>query len=183
MAVEGLGGPPSLVKEWLDSPYWSRMLDWVGQVADLATRNARRYPTVEAASERMQSENSFLNDEQARHLTVHGVLRNEDGSFSWKFDNYMRPFMPSTGLYDERAMDSTYARITCPTLFLAGTASWHGDPARDGRLKPFRCPYRNVVFADAGHWLHHDQLDAFLATLRAFLRDADAGLIKPPSNT
>ena len=35
--------------------------------------------------------------EQARHLTAHGVNRNEDGAWSWKFDNYVRVFV-ATGL-------------------------------------------------------------------------------------
>ena len=42
----------------------------------------------------MQSENKRLSPEQARHLTVHGMQRNEDGSYSWKFDNYARLFAP-----------------------------------------------------------------------------------------
>jgi pimeloyl-ACP methyl ester carboxylesterase len=28
---------------------------------------------------------------------------------------------------------------------------------------------RVVNFANAGHWLHHDQFDRFMAELRAFL--------------
>jgi pimeloyl-ACP methyl ester carboxylesterase len=166
-----------LVREWLAGPYWSRMRDWVGQVADLATRSTRRYPTIDAAAARMRAENPFLSEAQARHLTVHGVLRNEDGTFSWKFDNYMRPFLPSPATYSEHELEATFARITCPTLFVAGTSSWHGDPATDGRLAAFRCPYRNVVFEDAGHWLHHDQPALFMETLRQFLRDADAGRV------
>jgi len=175
-----MSGPPSLVREWLDAPYHVRMRDWIAQVQDLATRVPKRYSSIEAACERMREENPSLTPEQARHLTVHGVLRNEDGTFSWLFDNYMRPFMPQTYRYDEHALDATYSKIACPTLFLCGLQSWHGDPATDGRLAPFRCPYRNIVFRDAGHWLHHDQLEAFLYELAVFLRDADAGRISQP---
>mgnify|MGYP006940040370 CR=1 FL=1 len=42
----------------------------------------------------MKEENPFLSVEQAHHLTVHGVARNEDGTYSWKFDNYNRIFFP-----------------------------------------------------------------------------------------
>ena len=178
VAVEGLGGPPSLVQEWLAAPYWSRMRDWVGQIADLATRRLRRYPSIEEAGQRMREENSFLTEDQALHLTMHGLMRYEDGTFSWKFDNYMRPMMPHMERHDERAMDSTFARVACPTLFLCGTSSWHGNPAQDGRLAPFTCPYHNLVFEDAGHWLHHDQYNNFMAALHAFLDDADAGRIE-----
>ena len=36
---------------------------------------------LDEALERMQAENRHLTDEQARHLTVHGVSRNEDGTY------------------------------------------------------------------------------------------------------
>ena len=66
------------------------MQDWMQQMRDLAGRQPRRYPSLEAAAKRMREENAFLSEEQALHLTVHGVNRNEDGSYSWKFDNYTR---------------------------------------------------------------------------------------------
>jgi pimeloyl-ACP methyl ester carboxylesterase len=114
----------------------------------------------------MQEENPHLSAEQARHLTVHGVNQNEDGTYSWKFDNYVRAFPP----YDMRARDLAllYSRITCPTLLLYGKESWSGNPAEDGRAEPFQ----NVTvigFDGAGHWLHHDRLDEFLRVLREFL--------------
>ena len=36
----------------------------------------------------MQEANPHLTPDQARHLTVHGVNQNEDGTYSWKYDNY-----------------------------------------------------------------------------------------------
>ena len=44
----------------------------------------------------MQEENKHLSPEQARHLTQHGVNQNEDGTYSWKFDNYVRSGRPTT---------------------------------------------------------------------------------------
>jgi pimeloyl-ACP methyl ester carboxylesterase len=38
----------------------------------------------------------------------------------------------------------------------------------DGRAAFFR-DHRTVVFEKAGHWVHHDELDAFLAALHEFL--------------
>jgi hypothetical protein len=40
----------------------------------------------------MQEENPHLSADQARHLTIHGSNQNEDGTYSWKFDNYVRTF-------------------------------------------------------------------------------------------
>jgi pimeloyl-ACP methyl ester carboxylesterase len=65
-------------------------------------------------------------------------------------------------------------------LLCLGKDSWASDPFKDGRMAHFR-DARLVEFADAGHWLHHDQFDQFIAALRAFLReetarDADASV-------
>jgi pimeloyl-ACP methyl ester carboxylesterase len=98
---------------------------------------------------------------------VHGVNQNEDGTYSWKFDNYVRVFPP----YDMRGQDikDLWSRIACPTLLLYGTESRSGNPSEDGRAAPFRDA--TVVGIDrAGHWLHHDRLDEFLRVVRAFLR-------------
>ncbi len=61
-----------------------------------------------------------------------------------------------------------WARISCPTLLVRGTGSWASDPEQDGRASHFQ----NVTVANienAGHWVHHDQLDEFLALTREFL--------------
>ena len=54
----------------------------------------RRYATIEDALARMQEANKHLSPEQARHLTQHGVNQNEDGTYSWKFDHYVRVWPP-----------------------------------------------------------------------------------------
>jgi pimeloyl-ACP methyl ester carboxylesterase len=45
---------------------------------------------------------------------------------------------------------------------------WASNPGKDGRARHFR-DVRVVTFADAGHWVHHDQLDAFMKELSEFL--------------
>src|SRR4029450_2142016 len=142
----------------------------------LAGRLPRRYASIEDAFRRMQEENPHLSAEQARHLTVHGVNQNEDGTYSWKFDNYVRVFPP----YDMRGQDikHLWSRIACPTLLLYGMESRSGNPAEDGRAEP--CRHATVVgverataagvgLARPGHWRHHDRLDEFLRVVRAFL--------------
>ena len=114
----------------------------------------------------MLDANSFLSPEQAHHLTVHGVARNEDGTFSWKFDNYVRLFYPQR--YDMEEMKDMWGRITCPTLLINGAQSDFGDPSKDGRVDAFNNAQLETV-ADAGHWVHHDQLDHFLKLLKDFL--------------
>jgi len=119
----------------------------------------------------MREENSFLSDAQALHLTVHGVNRNEDGTFSWKFDNYVRSFAPYR--FDVDDMRALWARIESPTLLVRGGESWASDPVKDGRIEPFQ-DARAITIPDAGHWVHHDQLDAFLAAVHGFLAEPAA---------
>ena len=62
----------------------------------------------------MQEENKHLSAEQARHLTQQGVNQNEDGTYSWKFDNYVRAWPPYDMSY--RDIEQLWTRIACPTL-------------------------------------------------------------------
>ncbi len=83
----------------------------------------------------MRSENPFLSPDQARHLTIHGVNQNEDGTFSWKFDNYVRAFAP----YGFSAAEITqlWAEISAPTLLIHGADSWMSTPQNNGALQFF----------------------------------------------
>jgi pimeloyl-ACP methyl ester carboxylesterase len=167
VAIEGLGPPPQLAERLRGRPPWQRIADWIQQVREFSARQPRRYPSIEAAAKRMLEENAFLNEEQAHHLTVHGVHRNEDGSYTWKFDNYVRVFYPHR--YDVGETRELWGRITCPTLLMIGSESWAGDPSQDGRLAAFQNA-RVLNVPGAGHWVHHDRLDVFLRAVRAFLR-------------
>jgi len=53
-------------------------------------------------------------------------------------------------------------------LLVRGTDSWASDPEKDGRATAFR-NYKAINIEKAGHWVHHDQLDAFLKVVREFL--------------
>ena len=166
VAIEGLGPSAERLAERKATPIDARMDEWIREQRALAGRLPRRYPSIEDAFRRMQEENPHLTAEQARHLTVHGANQNEDGTYSWKFDNYVRAFPP----YDmsRRDIETLWNRIACPTLLLYGTESWAGDPAADGRAAHFR--HSRVVGVErAGHWLHHDRLDEFLNIVRMFL--------------
>jgi pimeloyl-ACP methyl ester carboxylesterase len=166
VAIEGLGPPPRILADLGAKPIATRMDEWIREQRGLAGRLPRRYASIEDAFRRMQEENPHLSAEQARHLTAQGVNQNEDGTYSWKFDNYVRAWPP----YDMRGRDiqELWSRISCPTLLLYGKESQSGSPAEDGRAEPFR--HARVVGIDkAGHWLHHDRLEEFLRIIREFL--------------
>ena len=168
VAIEGLGPSPELEAKLEAPPASARYREWIKSQKEIARRQPRRYASIEDAAKRMQEENEFLSPEQARHLTVHGVARNEDGTFSWKFDPYVRSFAPVR--FRGSDVRSLWERITCPTLLVRGEDSWASDPVKDGRIESFKSA-RLVNVAKAGHWVHHDQLEVFLREVRKFLAE------------
>jgi pimeloyl-ACP methyl ester carboxylesterase len=167
VAIEGLGPPPGHTRR---GPAHARMREWITQMRAFAGRHARHYASLAEAVQRMQEANKHLTAAQAYHLTVHGIYRNEDGTYTWKFDNYVRSQSPYEFNVEEAR--SFWQRITCPTLLLRGTESWATDPLLDGRASAF-CKARCVNVPRAGHWVHHDQLEEFLRIVRAFFKETD----------
>ena len=166
VAIEGLGLSAKMQAERAARPLDLRLRNWVDEQRELAARMPRRYASIEEAFARMQGENKHLSPEQARHLTVHGVNQNEDGTYSWKFDNYVRSWAPYDIPDDE--LRALWGRITSPTLLVFGTESWATDPRTDGRAEHFQNAEVSEV-ENAGHWVHHDQLETFLKLTEDFI--------------
>lgn len=166
--IEGLGPSPKMIAERMKDTADERLRKWIGELRETSSRLPRRYASIEEAYKRMQGENPHLSPERARHLTVHGVNQNEDGTFSWKFDNYVRAFSPNG--FDARATTHLWSRITCPTLLIRGTESWASDPVKDGRAQHFQNA-KVVNVEGAGHWVQHDKLEEFLALVNGFLAE------------
>jgi pimeloyl-ACP methyl ester carboxylesterase len=166
VAIEGLGPSPTQLAERATRGPVERMRSWVAETRKLAARIPRRYPTLEDAFHRMQDENKHLTEAQARYLTLHGAMQNEDGTYSWKFDNYVRASAPADFTPEE--MRTFWANIACPILFVNGKESWASNPEKDGRMAEFK-DARVLEFERAGHWVHHDRLDDFVTAVRGFL--------------
>jgi pimeloyl-ACP methyl ester carboxylesterase len=164
--IEGLGPSPKMEAELAAKPLDARLRGWVDEQRQLAARPPRRYATLDDALARMRAENAHLSAAQALHLTRHGVRQNEDGTFSWKFDPYIRSWPPVDLTRDE--IRELWGRVACPTLLVYGTESWASNPAQDGRAAHFRHAHVALI-EGAGHWVHHDRLDAFMAVVRPFL--------------
>ena len=163
VAVEGLGPPPGLGKPKSAS---ARMAQWIREMQGLARRHPRAYASFEEAVVRMREANPRLTAEQALHLTRNGVIRYEDGTYAWKFDNFVRAVSPYLfNLDDAREI---WSHITCPVLLVRGDESWAPDPEADGRASAFHNA-EVLTIEGAGHWVHHDQLDVFLGGVRRFL--------------
>ncbi|HJN49846.1 MAG TPA: alpha/beta hydrolase [Pseudomonadales bacterium] len=166
IVIEGVGGPSSMVRR---VPVHMRMRNWIESARKISGRLPKRYESLEDAFERMHEANSHLRIDQARHLTIHGSDQNEDGSYSWKFDNYTHVMAP----FDMNAEETRelWQRIQCPLLLISGAESWNRRAAREDPGKQFR-DARHVTVKNAGHWVHHDQLDEFLSLSREFLASA-----------
>lgn len=166
VAIEGLGPSPKVLAERATKTYAEHYRLWIDAKRKAAGRTPKRYASFDDALSRMMAENSHLTPEQAEHLTIYGISRNEDNSWSWKFDNHLNvwpPFdMPQVELH------ALWSAITCPTLLLYGANSWASNPQRDGRIQHFNTA-QVMEFEDAGHWLHHDQFERFISVLDEFL--------------
>ncbi len=164
VAIEGVGvGPLGSTPP----PAHLRMRKWIEKTRDLEHHAQRTYPTLADAVARMQEANPFLSADMARHLTLHGTNWNAEGELIWKFDHYTRVIHPfGVGLPEAREILS---QIACPTLLFWGRQSFAKDPEGDPQAEAIRD--KKIVKVDqAGHWLHHDQLELFLRETKAFLK-------------
>ncbi len=163
-SVEGVGGIPGWYRG--EGHPQERVRNWVNQLRELAGRSPRRYENMSDAFHRMQKSNPHLSEPKARHLTIHGSNQNEDGSFSWKFDNYTH----SRSAYGMPFEDMTaiWERIDCPMLLVNAKQGYGHRTGQSDTLQFFRGA-ELVDIDKAGHWVHHDQFDEFMGHLRPFL--------------
>ncbi len=161
VAIEGLGPP---MREPVGASV--RMRNWIKEMSKFDKRQPRRYPSVDDAVARMREENPHLSAEMARHLTVYGAKKNDDGTLSWKFDNYVRLHSPYE--FNIAEAREIWNQIRCPVLLVRGSESWASDPESDGKASAFH-DYRTELVKDAGHWVHHDQLEKFMQLVQDFL--------------
>ena len=138
ISIEGLGASPRRREERAKRPMAERMQHWISEQRALSGRLPRRYSSIEDAFKRMQEANRHLSPEQARHLTQHGVNQNEDGTYSWKFDNYVRADRPyeMTGRRDRGAMAAH--RLPDPPRLRQGELGLQPGEGRAGSPFPQR---------------------------------------------
>jgi pimeloyl-ACP methyl ester carboxylesterase len=165
VSIEGLGGLGWSAHQ--RRPAHERMRSWVESMRKLEERELHTYPTLEDARKRMVEANRHLSPELAGHLTATGV-RTVAGGYTWKFDNFTHAGSPyEFNMEDARDL---WNQIRCPMLIIWGKESWG---ARGGSLdlSAFH-DYRYAEVDDAGHWVHHDQFEAFIGLVNGFLNEA-----------
>ena len=161
--VDAMGPSRPVIERWDELGPVRRTREWL-EKRRAAERVQRRFASVEEAAARLRRSNKALSEEQAFHLALYGSRRHADG-FSWKHDPETGNFLPEDFAID---LAEFWREITAPTLICWGPESWTTNPATDGRSNHFR-DHRNLTFDGAGHWLHHDQFERFIAALKAFL--------------
>lgn len=147
-------------------PMTEKIRAWVDNTRALSARLPRRYSSLSEAYQRMQQANPQLSEQQALHLTVHGSNQNEDGTFSWKYDNYTHNFS-SSGLTAAETAE-LWSGIQCPVLIINAEQGLEHRIGQDDTLRHFPAAQLEVI-KDAGHWTYHDRHDEVVALMEAFL--------------
>jgi pimeloyl-ACP methyl ester carboxylesterase len=162
--IDGMGPGPEIFAKWKKRGSVARSREWLQQRKALMAKPPRIFSSIDDARTQLGAGNPALSSEQADHLTRHG-LRETSGGWIWKSDPLMTYFPPE----DYHAeTDDVWTSLACPTLLFRGGKSFTVDPISDGRCALIK-DCRSVSYEDAGHWLHHERFDAFIAELKEFL--------------
>lgn len=146
-----------------------RLNIWLDHISNLSSiLKQKRFETFEDAVQRLHAANLHLTQEQARHLTEHAARKNEDGTYSWKFDSYIRSMDDSPELTEAEVIEIR-SQISCPILLLQGEDSPFYKESNSEYITTLQnCKVVNLP--NTGHWLHHEQTDRFLEEVNAFLK-------------
>ena len=166
VAIEGLGPSPRMLAERKAMSATERLSYWMEQRRSISDRAPRVMKDLEEAKGRMQAAFTHLPDDLIHHLTATGIKTNPDGTVSWAYDPAGMGRSPADISHDDFVQ--LCRQITCPTWLVYGATSWASNPEKDGRLEPFQNATVSVI-EEAGHWLHHDQFEDFMAQLESFL--------------
>ncbi len=149
------GGPPTVALERLR-----------GFLDDAARPpNRKRYPSVEAAAERLRENNPTLPPEAALHLARHGTEAVE-GGVVFRFDpRHRRRFGHG---FDEAQWLALSSAVTCPVRGVRGSEGYALDAERTrARLEALRAPAPQVL--PGGHHVHMEQPQALARLLVEWL--------------
>ena len=166
ISIEGLGPSPELAARYAARDEVERLREIIEARVKYAARVPRRFPDLASLTARMQEGDKRLSHAQAEHLARHAARADADGGLVIKHDPAGYDAPPFDISIDGK--HRLWGAITCPVLLVYGLESWASNPAVDGRAAFFR-DARVELFEEAGHWVHHDRLDDFIAMAIEFL--------------
>ena len=143
-----------------------RLKGWIDQLTLQETKTQKKIPSVEAAYERMHEANPNLTEETARHLAFHGIRKNSDETYSWKYDYYTRGH--DFSLRHEESVE-IWKQISCPVLVVNAKNGLSHRIGHNDTLRYFD-RVRLEILDDAGHWIYHDQLTQMRKLIKDFIR-------------
>lgn len=165
VSIEGLYSVSPFDRPGLPQSEQTRL--YVEEIEEFSRRKPRRYPSLEAAERRMAEGNRRLTPKMVRHLTQHAVRQQEDGSFVWKYDNYVRMMRPLSPTLDDAKR--LWRSLRTPTLIVSGSEGYWSKLSYRDEMTEAVPGARVVTLAGAGHWVHHDRFDEFVTLIRDFL--------------
>ena len=165
VAMEGLGRSQKSYDEFTETPLAERYRKSASKRLSLARSEVRHFADIEEGIARMAKLHPQLRDDQSRHLATH-ALREDERGWRWKHDQMLAWVDPRATPPAEYL--EAFAAIECPVLLMYGRDSWASSPKADGRMDAFQRA-EITEYERAGHWLHHDRFDDFLADTRGFL--------------
>ncbi len=169
IAMEGLGVSQAMYDRFRAAAPGEHLRKWIDRKLAKHNRKERRFANPQEAVARLQAVHKNLKPEQARHLALHGIRQYRDG-WGWKHDPLLGFHLPTMTKPEDYLYQ--FSGIKCPILLMRGEDSWASDPERDGRMTALN-NVRLINYENAGHWLHHDAFDAFLADVQSFLHEDD----------
>ncbi len=144
-----------------------RLRAWFEEQRMLGELPTKPYASLDDVTARLLDDpDKRLTRLQAEHLAIHGTKRNADGTYNWKFDNYIRN--PLAIDMPDSEIEELWSGITCPTLIMNGSLGFASNPLEDHRAPLFPTA-KSVTIEGAGHWIYHNKLAEFLAAVRAFI--------------
>lgn len=147
-------------------PAWVR--EWGERLRGYEGSTPRVYPDLAAAEERVRQANPRLPSDFTPHLTAHAA-RAVEGGYVWKYDWWVNGRTSMEIRRDE--LPRFWSAIECPTLLLFALETRVTQRTEAG---DFIAGSRTAFIEDAGHWLHHDQLEATLAQVQPFFAEHPA---------
>lgn len=166
IAVEGMMATPQEMQLRHAPSIAERLRQRVEDRQLASLRQPRTVATLDEAIAAMRAGNPRLSPALARHLATHNTRAAADGRLAWKFDPMIR--RSKFNDMSPAEFEELLGAIDCSTLLVYGRQSGASIPSEDGRLGFFK--QADVrVFEEAGHWVHHDQFDAFYACITEFL--------------
>lgn len=163
--LEGFGLPPTHPAQ---AP--KRYGKWLSQLAE--PPRFRPYASFEALAERLQANNPRLSPEKALFLAHHSGKSLPGGEVAFNSDPSHKSVSPV--LYRPEEAKACWRNIVAPVLWLAGAGSGiykqHLQAADDyAARKACFTRLEEVVLADAGHMMHHDQPGELAEVVERFL--------------